>query len=373
MHIISQPSQHPIGLDISDLSLKLVQLKARRHSIKLQTISKLAVPEGYIKGGKIVKKDAVVELIKKLTTETIFGKISNKDVVACLPEEKTFVKLIKVVNDKKKNFSESLADEIQKNIPLNLAEVNYDWQVIKKEKDHQKILIGAIEKTIADEYHEVLKSAELNPVALEIESIAIVRALLPRRHNPKKTIIIIDIGAKRSSFIAYADKTILFTVSLPISGDKTTHAISKSLSINHEKAESAKIICGLNKELANGAVARALEGQVNSLIKKTAQALQHLFEQYPEYSAIEKIHLCGGGANIKGLSKIINDRLGVKTVPGNVFSHIHVNPTIENKHLNEEFATLKNIAQAHKIKQNFSLQFATAIGLALRGIHLDDL
>jgi len=368
MNIFSSPSSYPIGLDISDRSLKLVQLNKKRQSIILQTLSKWHLPPGFIQDGIIKNKEGVIESIYKLINHTIIGKVTNKKVVACLPEPKTFIKLVKIESTNG-DFKDDLIHEIEKNVPYSIDEINYDWQVIEKKQGVQKVLISAIEKNIAEQYHEVLKSAGLIPIALEVEAVSIIRSLLPASANKHPTILIVDIGAQRSSCIAYSSNTILFTMSLPISGNKTTDIIAKKLKLTTEKAEIAKVISGLNPLNVNGVIAEALEQKIHNLTSKLNNVIKYLAKHYPEYGEVSDIYLCGGGAQINGLADILTKKLKTPTKIGNVFININIHPRVEEKHLHEEFATLKKIAKEHKIKQNFSLRFATAVGLALRGIY----
>ncbi len=369
MNIFQPPSPYPFGLDISDFSLKLVQLNRQRDYLFLQTISRVEIPEGYIKNGEIKNEMGVIELIGKLTKETVFGKISGRETVACLPETKTFIKLLEIPADKN-STQEIIESEIEKNIPYSLEDVSCDWQVFSKEKNVKKIVAGVVPREVINSYYELLRKAGLYPRALETEPIA--RSLFPPEDKTGGTFIVIDIGAARSSFIAYSRGAILFTVSLPVSGKKVSKIIAKKLDINFHEAEIAKIACGLDQSLTKGEVAKALEEMVKNLTVKIKKCLDYLEANYPSYNEIKKIYLCGGGAKIKGLAEKMSEEIGIKTEIGNVFLNIKVNPKTEKKHLHEEFPNLKNIVRGRKIKQNFSIRFATAVGLALRGVYINE-
>lgn len=369
MNLLSFPSKYPLGIDISDLSLKLAQLQSRRHKITLQTLSRVSVPEGYITAGIIKNKAGVVELLKNLARETILGKATSKEVVACLPETKTFLKLL-TLSRSEENIANLIKSEIEKNIPYELSEVNYDWQVINKSGREQKILVGVIPKSIADSYAEILEAADLFPVALEIEAAAIVRSVLPLAYRSPKTTLIVDIGATRSSLIAYAGNAILFTVNLPVSGKKYTAIIARELNLDLAKAEEAKIICGLDPNAAQGIIAATLAQMSNELITKIKAALKYLANYYPANSEIGAIYLCGGGANLKGLPALMTEQLNIPAQVSDVFTNIAVGSKQTDKYLQEEFVTAKNITPHYQRRQNISPTFATAVGLALRGIYI---
>ena len=372
MGIFTLPSKSPLGIDISDLSLKLVQLKKTRRGIFMQALSRIEVPENYIDSGIIKNRKGVLALLQKMLKETIFGKITSREAVASLPEVKTFAKLI-AVDYSGKNLGRAVEHEMEKHIPFDPHDINYDWQLIKKEGGIKKILINVAPKNIADDYAGLLIAAGLIPVALEIEAVSICRSILPPAHCAKGTTFIVDVGATRSSLIAYAGGSILFTISLPVSGKKYTKIIAEKLGLSPEKAEAAKIICGLNQKAAEGIIAKILEEMTSELVKKIKTGISYLNTHYPEFGHVSQIYLCGGGANLEGLDAILTKKITIDTSIGNIFTNIEMSQRQENKYFQEELATLKKIAANNRHTQNFSPTFAVAVGLALRNIYTDEI
>lgn len=207
-------STYPIGMDISDLSLKFVQLNKIRNKITIQAMGKTSLPAGLIEGGEIKNKEGVAKKIKKLIANPQFGKISSGEIISCLPETKTFIKLIEVERTPNP-MREIISNEIEKHIPMPINEMYYDWQIIKTPDSKQSVLIGAAPQNIVSQYANLLKEAKYSIVALEIEPISICRSLLAEEALKfegafEKNYGIIDIGAKRTSMIIYSKNTILF-------------------------------------------------------------------------------------------------------------------------------------------------------------------
>ena len=69
------------GLDISDLSLKAVQLSEDKDKKKIVSFSRIQIPPGIIVDGEIINKEKVVVAIKKLLASAVPRKIKNKRVV----------------------------------------------------------------------------------------------------------------------------------------------------------------------------------------------------------------------------------------------------------------------------------------------------
>lgn len=387
--LLTKNSTYPVGLDISDLSIKLVQFNKIRDKIKIQALGKLNLPKGVIVKGEINNKLELIKAIKKIMSAPTFGKTSSEEVVVCLPESKTFIKLIEV--QKSPNaLADIIGGEIEKHVPLSKSEIYYDWQIIEELADKYFILIGAAPKEIVNQYTAMLDEAKLSPAALEIEPVAIARSLLkeetPGQRNfgaKNKTGAnygIIDIGADHTCMIFYSLNTILFTASMPISGEEITAKISNALNLTVEQAEKAKIICGMDETKANGVIKEILAETIKNLLAKIKEAIQYYENYFSQYGPLDKILLSGGGANITDLARIMSQELSIEIAMADALKNINENQDkfneffLEKHSLDLKAAKLASDCQEKNlsIKQNSSSTYATAIGLALRGIFIDE-
>lgn len=379
--LLSNSSNFPIGLDISDFSLKLVQLDKAGESFSIQAINKTDLPAGIIDDGDIKNRAELIKYLKNLIEKPKFGKVTSHEVTACLPENKTFVKLIEIDNGPN-DLKETILAEMEKHIPMPVDEIYFDWQIISKDQNKNLILLGAAQKQIVDDYTSILDELGLSVFALEIESSAICRALLPEENNKTKdtqpqNYAILDMGAKRTSMIFYAHKTILFTVSLPISGESVTKNIADSLKIDRDQAERAKIICGLDEQKAEGVIREILGSQINELVKKINEIINYYETHFPGQGPISMLYLCGGGSNIENIDKILSDSLSMPVTLGDPLLNIKDNHEKISHLFSETYSLgLSGNEQTQgdlTYTQKSSLAFSTAIGLGLRGLFIDEL
>jgi len=390
--LLANNSTYPVGLDISDLSIKLVQLNKIRDKIKIQALGKLTLPLGVITNGVINDRAELIKAIKKIIAAPGYGKVSSEEAAVCLPESKTFIKRIEVAKSPN-SLADVIGAEIEKHVPMSKSEIYYDWQVTAELADKYQVLIGAAPKEIVDQYAQLLDDAKLSVAAMEIEPTAICRCLLKEEAPEAKPAAaplkpgrtarlnygIIDIGANHTCLIFYSDNTIVFSVSMPISGEEITAKISRTLDLTPEQAEKAKIICGLDETKANGVIKKILEETIKNLISKIKEALD-FYENY--YGGkLNKILLCGGGGNITELGKIIAQEFSIKVETADALTNLDetgekFNPIFMEKH-SFDAKLLKNDSSREgnnlSIQQNSGSTFTTAIGLALRGIFIDEL
>ncbi len=362
-------SNYPVGLDISDTSLKVTQLNKIVDRIKIQALGRVNLNEGVLRQGEVINKNELLKVIKNLLENPQFGKITSNEVVACLPENKTFIKYIDI--EKGPNNLENVIEfEIEKHVPMSLNDIYYDWQLIDTSQNHYHVLIGAAAKNIVDQYAKILSEAGLSVVALEIEPVAVCRSLLSEENGKykgpfDKNYIIIDIGAIKTSLTFYAKNAILFTMGVPISGTEITKQISDILKIELNQAEKAKLICGFDESKAKGVVRNILSDVIEDLIKKINNAIEFYSTHFPEHGPITEIILCGGGANIKNLGSVINVATQIPTSVGNAARHV----------INSDFKKIVNQVTKNKLKKingDSGTTYATAIGLGLRNLFVNN-
>lgn len=342
--------ENSFGLDFSDLRLRMIQFKKRGNGLKLICFNEISIPPGNIIESEIKNFEVVLDLVNKLIKNPIGGKLINNQVVASLPERKTFTKVIEIPKIPEKEINGAVKWEIEQHIPLSIDEVYSDWQLLKTDEKKKicKLMVAVAPKSIVDSYTSILKSSKLVPIALETESLAICRSLINQKEESKNAFIIVDLGASRTSLIIYDRKAIQYTATLEISGNSMTEMISKKLNLSFEQAEKAKIICGLDEKMGKGVVKNILMPTILELTKKIQEAINFYISHLPEGNPIKTVVLSGGVGQMKKLNAIIANNLKLEVIIGNPFLNV---------------PKLKLIDKFNKDKY---LPFTTAIGLALK-------
>ncbi len=382
IHFSNKNNELFFGLDISDQSLKIVQLKRHSDKTKMQAFGKYRLKKDIISDGEIKNNKDLIQAIKTLISKPTFGNINTSNVVASLPESKSFIKLISVENSPNQ-ISDLISTEIEKFFPFSINDLYFDWQIMNKYPEYTDILVSASPKNLVNSYIDVLQEVGLTVLAMETESVALCRCLIPDISSKAKTkdttnYAIIDIGAVESTMIIYSSNSIIMSMSIDVSGEEITENIASTLEITHSQAEKAKIICGLDKTKAEGIIHDILIKKTLKMAKRIQDILDFYQDHYPDYGAISKIFISGGGSNIKNLKNIISNFIKIEVLDGDVFLKINEKSSKYNKKLTEthnlEYGLLKNNKKKQKepetisSRHNSSLNYATAIGLALRNV-----
>lgn len=353
--MFTTPFPDAFGLDIGDLSVKLVQLKNKslwRKSprFELATYRSTSLPPGLIVNGEIAKPEEVRQRILHLLKGVKNQKINSPWVVACLPESKSFIKLIHTKQSPEELFTEDILALAKNHIPFdNPDDYYFEWQFIPSNlPEDTQILIGAIPKNISDSYTYLLESLGLGVIALEIEAIALTRSMITAKKDyGEEARAILDIGATRSSLIVFDHNIIQFSTSIPFSGELITIALAQKLHLTYEEAEELKKKQGLNYEKNKDQVLAIMVEMNDQLVNHLNNALNFYYSHFGNANKITRIIMCGGGAALPKLNEILSTKLNLPVAPGNPWKNLFLKKSIE-------------------LPPETALSYATAIGLALR-------
>lgn len=355
------------GLDFSDCSLKIINLKPKGSFFKLASWSETELEPGIIEGGEIKNEEKLASAIKEGIAKVKGQKLKNNRVVISLPEEKAFFEIIKMPKMKKEELASAILFEAENYIPLPINEAYLDFQIIpyyaSPSSNSLNVLVGAVPKKLIDSYVSSIKKAGLSPYALEIESQAISRALI-KNHISPHPVAIIDFGKRRTSFIVFSGHSLQFASSIPISFDMLAQSVSKSLKIEIKKAETIIINYGLLSFSKSDKIIKkdiALQKKAFNSIVPVITDLVEQIKKYLDYyethsenpisKKATKIILSGCGASIKGLNDFLSFETKIPVEFGNPWINI----------LSESSKKLPDLS----FKE--SLNYTTALGLALRG------
>lgn len=345
------------GLDISDLTIKFTHLRRRGSGFVLDYFGEVSLPEGVVVSGEVRKEGDLVAVLKDGLRTAEGRRVATRFCIASLPEEKSFVRLIELPALKVEDIAHAVRWEVEGVIPLRFEEIYYDYALMpamSEASTHRDVLITAFPRNVVDSYHRAITRAGFLPLALELESQAVSRAIVPKDFY-STPFIIVDIGAARTSFIIFVSGSVIFTKTVAIGGRDLEAAIVSALGVAVEEARKIKIEVGLNKSYAGGKVFEALMSQVQALASELQQQLwfylEHPAKRHESLPDIERVLLCGGDANLIGLEKYIATTIKKLTTVADPFVNFHLPP-----------GTIPSLPK------NQSLKYSTAIGLAL-GAH----
>lgn len=336
-------SRIPIyALDISDQSFKFLHLIDFTGGMVVESFGEGAIDKGVLENGEIKDSKKFTDILKN-----VFYKNNIKFVALSLPEEKGFLREVKISGVKENELSSALEFQIEEHIPLPAAEIYFEYKVAERGSDYFNVVINAFPKSIVESYLDVVSSSGALPVFLESETESVARSIIPK--NFVKPTMIIDWGKTRASFSIFENGVLKFASTASVGGELLDNAISKSFNVSKSKALEIKFNANISSKETPPEIMGVILPVV-SLLREEIKKILNYWQDRPDKRAdIKQVFLSGGDSNLFGLSEYLTEELGIFTTLANPWVNVKFPPRY--------FPSLK---------YRDSLRFSSAIGISLK-------
>jgi type IV pilus assembly protein PilM len=342
-----------IGIDIGTHSIKLVHIKKTGKNYHLLNFGIMPLKPESIVDGTIMNAGAVVEGIRNLIR---MEKIKNKDVSTAISGQSVIVKKIRVPQMTEKELTGSISWEAEQHIPFELSDVNIDFQILPPADDGQSVqnnqmdvLLVAAKKTKMDDYTSLLHEAGLHPVVVDIDVFALENEYEINHEQEEGVVALVDIGASAMNVNILKNGITLFQRDIACGGNRYNAVLQREFGIGYDAAEALKMGVGFSE-------ARGPEHVIPLLVAVSEEIggeIQRSFEFFRTTTAedvINKMVLSGGCARMKGLDRLLSNRLGLPVEVADPFRNIHYSGKVFDPAYLQEMAPVA----------------AVGVGLALR-------
>lgn len=198
------------ALDISEQHIRVLELLKKKQLFSLQGLGQK----------EFTKQEEIPALLKELVAHTKPLPIVSRDIALVIPEEESFIKIVKVSRKEGNNLNAFLNEEIDKLLPYEKKEVYWDYQMgqTAPESGMIDITLIACPKPIVDSYIALVKKAGFTPSLIETEANALLWGIRdpfsPFAAN--EPTLAVNIGKKKTTVVIWAQGAIRFTSSVKL-------------------------------------------------------------------------------------------------------------------------------------------------------------
>lgn len=295
-----------VGLDISDRSIKFLEISKIAGHYQLGRHGEIPLPMGVLLGGEIQKPEEFKKVLLELR-----DKYNFKNVFVSLPDDPSYVFNVSLPELKPEEIGEAIELQIEEHVPLPAEELNFDFDLIHLDKESGQALFGvvAISKKIITSYEEAFRGAGLNLLAIENQGSALARALLSSQD--KANSVIVDLGRTHTAVYWVSGGVVIHSAAAPVGGEAITHNIEKALGISFAEAENLKMRGGLSRAEANKPVFEAMVPVIGAIRDEIQRFTTYWLNQSVSGArAFDKIILIGGQSSLPGLPEYLANNLG---------------------------------------------------------------
>lgn len=340
-----------IGVDVSDTSVKYVQLKPNYHDRGTYTIGSwgdVDIAAGAVSRGQVDDGTALARSLQE-----VYERTGVRNVRVSLPEERAYIFETEV----KRNLSiaeirAQLEFKLAEHVPLSPRDAFFDYDIIEEKEHTLNVSVVVYARDTIMSYYKACQQAGMVPIAFEVEAQAIARATLPPDHQG--THMLVDFGKTRTGIGIVFRGHLLYTSTIDIGGTELSRALRRQLGDDVAESELTQLknTAGLLPRREDTRVCEALLTSVATIKDEIATRLQYWHTRDHDRSVrrISSIILCGGSSNLKGGPEYFTETLGIPTVRADVWQNV----LPEN--------------QVPPMDKRFSYGYATALGLAMRNL-----
>ncbi len=359
-------SKGRIGIDIGTSSIKIIELTKESNRFQLANYGmyKLepgdeAIMAGQSGRGKIsqLSNENIISGIKSILQST---GIKSRDVVASIPSYPTFSTTITMPFLSEEEIAKAIPFEARKYIPIPISEVQLDWAIVSVKKDQLKtailtsrdtkgqptvdVFLVAVPKIEVKRYQDIMKGAELNLRALELENFALIRSIVGNDLSP---ISILNVGGRSTSILIVENGFQRSNHDYEIGGYEITNTIARSLNINLSRAEQMQKSLGM-RETPDNLIRDSIASLIDSIAFEATKSI-HNYEDLRKVK-ITKTVLVGGIASMPDVVPYFSKKLEREVVLGNPLARIVCPPSLD------------------PLKRELNATFSVSLGLAMREI-----
>lgn len=234
-----------LGLDLGSKFIKVAEVSARGGELELLSAGILPSPADLFSGDVIVDPQGAAEVIKTLLQQV--GVHTNKVVMTVKGQTSVVIRIIEVPKMKEEELADAMKWEIERHVPFaSTGSVAMDYAPLQPmdlipEEGTGEVLLAVAEEGLINAAVETLELAGLEPIAIDIEPLALGRCLVSKEPQLKgQGVAILQIGARSSELTVIGNDNPYLTRTLNIGGNNLTSAIGNALGVSDEEAEKIK-------------------------------------------------------------------------------------------------------------------------------------
>ncbi|MDR9468846.1 type IV pilus assembly protein PilM [Marinospirillum sp.] len=319
-----RPKKLPlIGIDITSSAVKLLEIHPQGSRLQVASYGVAPLESGAVSDRRIKDYKSVARSIKRVIDRT---HPSTLRTAVAVPSAAVITRTLSLPRDLDDDEMEAqVLLEADQHIPYPLNEVAIDFErqpPLNPDDDNQPVLLVACRRETTEQLDQVLEEAGLQPVVIDVENLAIERAIrlitsqLPSQQDGQ-IVAVADIGATTTTLNILCDGEIIYSRDQMFGGKQLTDEIQRHYGLSREEAGFAK----KRGDLPSDYFTEILEPFKTATVHQIERQLQ-LFYSSSTYHDIDYLILAGGSSAIDGLPQMAQHHIGSPTLLANPFANM---------------------------------------------------
>ena len=297
------------GLDIGYASLKAMQLNPSSKKQSVIGYGAVSFNPDMIVDGVLVDLESLAKAGFELFTKHIVGNITSRRVILSVPASRSYTRNIRLPQLGGTEQHDAVIQEVEQYVPVPIAELYFDYSVIREDAEGVDLLVVAVPRKIVDSYLQFAQILNLEVVGIETTIAAGGRLFLQAEDSDVPTVLI-DFGTLSADITIY-DKGLAVTGTVAGGGDDFTNNIASTLNVTKQEAHIIKTKYGLGVSKKQKEITEGLMPTLEQMLKEIRRMIRYYEERSGTEKKITQVITMGGGANMPGLSDFMTNELRI--------------------------------------------------------------
>jgi type IV pilus assembly protein PilM len=313
-----------VGLDIGSTAVRAAEVSVHRGQVVLERLGQAGLPPGAVSDGEVVDPAAVAVAIKDLWRRT---RIGTRRVIVGVANPRVVVRLVDLPWMQPSELRRSLAFQAGDYLPIPVDQTELDYDVIGELEAAGgqrllRVLLVAAHKEMLAGHLKAVELAGLRPAGVDLNPIAVLRALGPVAGFDEGAEALVDVGARITNLVVHDNGKLRFVRILPMGGEDVTSTLARVLELDHDAAEQAKLAVSAGDEALPDS--GELVGQRLDVFVEEVRGSLDFYRSQPDATPLSRVVVSGGGSLLGPLVERLQAATGVPVERGRTLAAVRV-------------------------------------------------
>jgi type IV pilus assembly protein PilM len=316
------------AIDIGNTSLKALRLS--NESGTLEVIGFEHIQHQKVLSGSGINDQEKQELIAISLRQFVQANDLGRDeIIVAVPSANSFARFVNLPPVEQKRIPEIVKFEASQQIPFDINEVAWDWQLMTEAGAAEaKVGIFAIKNDVVTAELEHFSRENLEVTYVQIAPMALYNYIFYDRpdlmRSDTQATVVLNIGAEATDLVV-CTKSDVWQRTIAMGGNAFTKAIADTFKLNFEKAEKLKRTAPMSKYARQ--ILQAMKPVFTDLASEIQRSLGFYTSSHSNVKLVRIIAL-GGGTKMRGLLQYLQQSLQMQIERPDAFKQVGINASV---------------------------------------------
>jgi len=315
------------GIDLGNNSLKAIRMTDENGVVEVIGFENIEHSKILSSGMDQQERDEHIALaLRQFAERNVF---ENDEIIISMPSQNSFCRFVNLPPVEDKRIPEIVRYEAAQQIPFDIDEVQWDWQIMGETPDGEnRTGIFAIKNDIVESALDHFRGEDVQVTHVQMAPMALYNYVIYDRGEELKSdneaIVVLDIGAESSDLVVCTQSGV-WQRSMTIGGNAFTRAIAETFKLNFNKAEKLKRTAPMSKYARQ--IFQAMKPVFSDLVGEVQRSLSFYNNSNPNVK-LKKMLAFGGGTKLRGLLKYLQQSLQMPVEKPDSFKKLSINEDV---------------------------------------------